>query len=340
MLTPPALISRPSHPLVVPLLFPAVVGFSCPHCQVGEAFSEFFAPQTESSLRPYSSEVHALWGAHVEVIHLTTDNGGFEPPSFHQRLAMEAIAGWARFRDRIVPGLPEDHELKEILRQKFAGAFNDGFYRFQKDLFDAGGDLEESLSGRTDEWSRPPGANSSWPEMQELPEYGRLRQIVEALSRRYLIRTGLPPAVAMSLNYSIFSWASVHGPGEFHEPHTHVGDYHVGVFYAQAGEDAGMLRWGDPRGQNPPFGKTMFHVPKSGDLVLFPAWLSHMVTATVPETSARIRRDGLKADLRVAFAFNIGPVEGPLGGLYWFSDPTSPMGFARKVKLDPKELGL
>merc|ERR1712146_722015 len=100
----------------------------------------------------------------------------------------------------------------------------------------------------------------------------------------YLVRSGVVPSVAASLNYSIFNWCAVHGPGEFHGPHTHVGEYHVGVFYAQAGDDAGKLRFGDPRGQNPPFGRTFFHTPRSGDLVFFPSWLSHMATVTAPSS--------------------------------------------------------
>merc|ERR1712232_1027341 len=129
-----------------------------------------------------------------------------------------------------------------------------------------------------------PDANSSWPEMDALPEYRRLRKIVEQLSRRYLVRSGIVPSVAESLNYSIFNWAAVHGPGEFHGPHTHVGEYHVGVFYAQAGPSAGKLRFGDPRGHSPPFGRSYFHTPRSGDLILFPSWLSHMATVTSAST--------------------------------------------------------
>merc|ERR1719445_859024 len=93
------------------------------------------------------------------------------------------------------------------------------------------------------------------------------------------MRAGLSKEVAMNLNYSIFNWAAVHSAGEFHGPHTHVGEYHVGVFYAQAGPRAGKLRFGDPRGHSPPFGRSFIHTPRSGELILFPSWLSHMATA-------------------------------------------------------------
>merc|ERR1712217_440963 len=95
-------------------------------------------------------------------------------------------------------------------------------------------------------------------------------------------RSGVVSSVAESLEYSIFNWCSVHGTGEFHGPHTHVGEYHVGVFYAQAGKSAGKLMFADPRGHSPPYGRSFFHTPRSGDLVFFPSWLSHMATVTGP----------------------------------------------------------
>ncbi|CAK0792828.1 unnamed protein product [Prorocentrum cordatum] len=182
-----------------------------------------------------------------------------------------------------------------------------------------------------------PEDNSSWPEMCGLPEYNRLRHIVDRLSRRYLERSGVGRATAAALNYSIFNWAAVHGPGEFHGPHTHVGEYHVGVFYAQAGPSAGKLRFSDARGHSPPFGRTYFHTPRSGELVLFPSWLSHMATVTAPASDIR---GGGEEPLRVVFSFNIGPVEGPLPCHLWFSDPTGDMRFRRRSPIDPRELEL
>jgi hypothetical protein len=311
-------------------------GFVCKHCEVAEAFGEFLQPN-ETGSPGYYSDVHSLWATHVEVIPF----GDFEPPSFHEKLAKEAINGWKRFRDEIAPGLPNGHFLKRFVQQHHAGALNDGFFHFQKNLFEAEGNLEKSLRGRQGgNPTPPPDANSSWPQMNELPEYNRLRKYVEILSRRYLLRSGVSAQEVKGITYSIFNWCAVHGPGEFHGPHTHVGEYHVGVFYAQAGDDAGKLRFGDPRGQSPPFGRTFFHTPRSGDLIFFPSWLSHMATVTAPATSKTIRSDGKEEPKRVVFSFNIGPVQGPLPCHYWWSDPTSEMRFTRTEGLDPKELGL
>merc|ERR1712014_364517 len=114
------------------------------------------------------------------------------------------------------------------------------------------------------------------------------------------------PKEANNLEYSIFNWAAVHGPGEFHGPHTHVGEYHVGVFYAQAGKEAGKIMFGDPRGQNPPFGHKYIHTVRSGDLIFFPSWLSHMATVTAPSSSHYASNNSEEEPYRVIFSFNIG----------------------------------
>eukprot|EP00913_Durusdinium_trenchii_P028694 g26910.t1 len=77
----------------------------------------------------------------------------------------------------------------------------------------------------------------------------------------------------------------------------------------QAEEAAGKLRFGDPRGHSPPFGRSFFHSPRSGDLVFFPSWLSHMATVTAPQTDPDSNGT---PPLRVVFSFNIGPVQGPM----------------------------
>jgi hypothetical protein len=307
---------------------------TCPHCTTESAYEEFLKPDASGD-KPHTN-VHSLWSTHIEVVSLTNDNEGWEPPSFHQNLAKEAIKGWKRFQHEIGPSLQKGHPLRNFLQQSHAGALNDAFFHWQKRLFEAEGDFEKSIdpayeSGNTP----PPEANASWPEMNALPEFRKLRKYVEKLSRRYLMRSGMNKSVADNLKYSLFNWAAVHGPGEFHGPHTHVGEFHVGVFYAQAGPSAGKLRFGDPRGHSPPFGRTYFHTPRSGDLVLFPSWLSHMATVTSPASD--IINKG-KEPYRVVFSFNIGPIQGPLPCHLWWSDPTGDMRFSRKSPLDVEAL--
>lgn len=316
----------------------------CPHCDVGDGFQEFLQsqPQEPGSSR---SDVSVLWATHVEVIPITEDIGGWENPSFHQKLAAEAIRGWRNFRNKIAPQLRRSHPIRKVMTETHAGALNDGFFNFQKSLFDLEGDIQATIDEKEppsyeDDEVKPPDANTSWPEMNALPEYRRLRRIVEKFSRRYLIRSGMKPDAANSLNYTVFNWAAVHGPGEYHGPHTHVGEYHAGVFYAQIGPGAGKLVFGDPRGTVPPFGRTYYHTPKAGQLVLFPSWLKHMATVTAASSDI-VQQDSYKNEpYRVIFSFNIGPDDGRLADALLFSDPTGDMRFTRSSPIDREQFKL
>eukprot|EP00405_Crypthecodinium_cohnii_P026029 CAMPEP_0206491436 /NCGR_PEP_ID=MMETSP0324_2-20121206/44997_1 /ASSEMBLY_ACC=CAM_ASM_000836 /TAXON_ID=2866 /ORGANISM="Crypthecodinium cohnii, Strain Seligo" /LENGTH=365 /DNA_ID=CAMNT_0053972631 /DNA_START=13 /DNA_END=1110 /DNA_ORIENTATION=+ len=310
----------------------------CSHCEATDAFEEFLKADQPLKDGEFASTVHMLWPAHVEVVPITSDLGGWEPPSFHENLAKAAIAGWRKFQTDIIPRLPKKHPLHHQLNQRHAGALNDGFFHWQKTLFEVGGDVPTSLKIDPPVGTPDPDDNTSWPEMNALPEYQRLRKIVERLSRKFLIRSGLAPQVTNNLNYSMFNWCAVHGPGEFHGPHTHVGEYHVAVFYAQVGPAGGKLRFGDPRGHGPPFGRHVLHTPEAGHLVIFPSWLSHMATVTSPESD--LPREYEDEPLRVTFPFNIGPETGPLPCHKWWEDPTGDMHFHRQSKIDFEEMGL
>lgn len=295
-------------------------------------------PSAPLSPGEYASDVHLLFSTHIEVVGLTTDVGGPEPPSFHERLTAEAINGYKYFQDEIAPS--KRGHMKHALDMQNAGALNDGFFHWQKNLFESAGDMKAAVQkDRPPPITPGPGENTTWPSLEAMPEYQKLRDLMEKLSRRYLIRSGASEEQANKVPLSIFNWAAVHPPGGFHGPHTHVGEYHVGVFYAQVGPDAGKLRFGDPRGQIPPFGSTYLHTPKAGQLVIFPSWLSHMATVTAPETAQELRGEGHEEPFRVIYAFNIGPVEGPLPCWTWFADPTGDMRTKRHEQVDPAEFG-
>merc|ERR1712216_110293 len=134
---------------------------NCEHCPTAAPYEDVLKPD-EHVAGPHS-QVHMMWSTHLEIVPLTQDIGGWEPPSFHEKIAEEAINGWMRFRDVVAPGLPKNHPLAEQTYQSHAGALNDGFFHYQKRLFEAQGHEEEAL--RPDPGSPPtppPWANSSW----------------------------------------------------------------------------------------------------------------------------------------------------------------------------------
>jgi len=313
---------------------------------MGTGYEEFLKPEGMDAGAAYNSDVHVLWSTHIEVVPVTSDVGGWEPPSLHKTITEEALRGWDWFRKKIVPNLPENHELQKLLRiPQQPATLSDAFLHWQKLLFQHDGDVAAALTGSGDGRSaaqKPSTArsatNTSWPGMCALPEYNRLRKIVERLSARYLARSGLHSQAAHSLNYTVFNWATVHEAGMQYGPRTSLGDLNVGLFFAQVSPSPGKLRISDPRGHSDPFGKFFDHVPQTGELLLFPSWVSHAVTPELLKQTGIASKEERPA--RVVISFNIGPDSGPMPSHLWANDPTADVRFSRRSPIDPKELKL
>lgn len=94
------------------------------------------------------------------------------------------------------------------------------------------------------------------------------------------------------VRWNIVAWANVNGPGAGNAPHVHGGNYWSAVYYVKVGEgEGGRLTLHDPRlpalRMHSPVlrftdaGPEMTYRfrPKAGQMLLFPAWLSHSVEA-------------------------------------------------------------
>lgn len=99
--------------------------------------------------------------------------------------------------------------------------------------------------------------------------------------------------------YITSMWANVHDTHGFNYEHVHPGAWYSGIYYAQCTENTGALTFTDPRpGAVMSFYETIdAHnvkiTPKVGDLILFPAWLPHLVEPNLDNTK------------RISIAFNI-----------------------------------
>ena len=82
-------------------------------------------------------------------------------------------------------------------------------------------------------------------------------------------------------------WSSVHANGSFHSAHHHQDASISGILYITTPPGSGAVVFNDPRGQLPPFGKSLQIVPKVGELIMFPSWLVHSVLPTM-STQSRI----------------------------------------------------
>jgi uncharacterized protein (TIGR02466 family) len=103
-----------------------------------------------------------------------------------------------------------------------------------------------------------------------------------------------------STPYITSMWLNVHGQNGFNHAHVHSGAWYSGVYYLQCTNKTGNITFLDPR---PGAEMSFYHksiesnnfsiTPKTGDLILFPAWLPHFV------------EPNMDTENRISVAFNI-----------------------------------
>jgi hypothetical protein len=108
--------------------------------------------------------------------------------------------------------------------------------------------------------------------------FDRLRSQIIASALRVLQAYQMSPAPEdLDGLQSFFMWATVHTQGSEHKIHNHPNAGLSGVYYVQVPCGSGGIAFyynKDPRG-----GRRM-HDPREGELLVFPSWLYHSVTAS------------------------------------------------------------
>ena len=157
-----------------------------------------------------------------------------------------------------------------------------------------------------------------WQSPADFPEWcgsegAELLEIAQTLARNLTCdRNGRP----LQLSWRMNAWANVNRHGQGNEFHTHPGAYWSATYYVRdggAGEAAGVggeFEVQDPRGVGPAMlapalafrtaggqsvGASELVVPRAGNLVMFPSWLSHGV------------RPYSGSDVRISIALNLTP---------------------------------
>jgi uncharacterized protein (TIGR02466 family) len=103
----------------------------------------------------------------------------------------------------------------------------------------------------------------------------------------YLANIGKTREEVVNRKKDIHAWATVNQGCIGHLQHTHPNHLVSGVFYVSMPKRAGPILFRDPRGPLQPFDDYITIHPKVGELLLFPSWLPHEVTAT-PDDEPRI----------------------------------------------------
>ncbi len=139
-----------------------------------------------------------------------------------------------------------------------------------------------------------------WQSTWDLAEWGgpAAHQVLELAKAVATQMTCDRQGKAVQVEWRLNAWANVNGPGHGNEFHTHPGSFWSGTYYVDdggIGDDPGLggeFEIQDPRGIAPAMyapvlafnvpgglaaGSSETISPKSGTMLLFPAWLSHAV---------------------------------------------------------------
>jgi uncharacterized protein (TIGR02466 family) len=172
--------------------------------------------------------------------------------------------------------------------------------------------LEERLADPTGLQLSNVGVLGGWHSRNSLyrePVFKPLVDAIATVAQTIARRLDYDPKLKFTLDQM---WAVVNPPGAYNNEHLHPHALWSGAYYVQVPENAGRLRFVDPRPGNvmlcaqhrqgaeqPEEAKlAIAHEPLEGNLVMFPGYLPHLVE---PNLS---RLDG-EAGLRIAISFNL-----------------------------------
>lgn len=130
-----------------------------------------------------------------------------------------------------------------------------------------------------------------WQSRRDFPRWAgeHARRVVDHALALANANTA-PHSGSAQVRWTVDAWANVNEAGSFNLPHVHGGSFWSAVYYVNAGDgEGGELVLHDPRmpalrmhapnlrfKQPGPELKALIR-PKSGLMVMFPAWLSHSV---------------------------------------------------------------
>eukprot|EP00929_Paragymnodinium_shiwhaense_P072353 TRINITY_DN36728_c0_g3_i1.p1 TRINITY_DN36728_c0_g3~~TRINITY_DN36728_c0_g3_i1.p1 ORF type:complete len:348 (-),score=58.03 TRINITY_DN36728_c0_g3_i1:184-1173(-) len=144
------------------------------------------------------------------------------------------------------------------------------------------------------------GIDYTWPELYDSAQYKKLIAWVRQLSKVYLKRTGFDEEEAKQ-KFLVFPWVEVYERGMAMRPMTRTdGAYIFSRYFASVTEGALKFNFEDPRGINPPYGKTASDGVYEGKISLVPSWVSTFLTPNMLNSTA------------VSYCFLIYPENGKL----------------------------
>lgn len=191
-----------------------------------------------------------------------------------EKLAATAEKGYNRYLKEILPReLEIDKKFAAEYAEADASRVNSGFLRWQKRAYHKLTRLPiEELDWDGKPVPQLPGISYDWAEFFSSDEMTMLTHKVKQTAAGYLKSLG-----GREKKFRVFPFVEVYKPRDYQRPHMHTGASCSATFFAKSELPGAKLLIEDVRGLNAPFGRTHEIEPKQGELVITPAWASHMI---------------------------------------------------------------
>jgi len=271
--------------------------------------------------------VKLAWPIHISKSPMSSSEAAsLESPAFGKELAELGLKGFEEYQKQVLPReLELDAPFAEEFRTSDHSRVNLAFLRWQKRVYGEqqketwnGGPVDH-LAGRIELSPRLEEINYTWPELYKNATFRRLRSRINELAKMYLTRSGAEPDV-LPKRFKIFAWVEIFKKGDSLRPWARTdGGFLMGRYWPQKKKNAMKFNFEDPRGINPPFGKTHHHEADEGYVSMFPTWASHFITPNLFKKPV------------VCFAFIVYPDD---GNTMDFEDDVT----ASMVKTEPLQL--
>lgn len=264
-----------------------------------------------------------------------------------KELAMVALNKFDHYITKILPiELAHDPAFEMEFNSSDSSRFNMAFSRWQLAVLALRDDLPvDAYHFRKTVPRQTPNVDYTWPELFNCKMHPSLQDRIKDFTSVALQDAGMPLDF-LKISVYIVSWLEVFHTGDFMRPMERLdGAIARGVFVVKAVRDSVKIRIEDSRGINPPYGKSFMRDCRSGQLYIFPAWQSYMVTPNTKKKSVVFlnfavydrqkgtrsgalpanfdpfgRMVGQKVDLSIA---PNGMLTGPRGGMVNFQDDST-----------------
>jgi len=289
----------------------------------GSVFCQRAGGQPQPGRRPVvEGQVKLLWPIHFSSMPLSTPSkSSLEAPEFGAEIARIGLEGFKKY---VASTLPRELEIDKYFAEEFANSdhsrINLAFMRWQRRAFASRFRVNvNALSARGDVSPSLEGVDYTWPELYDSKFYKTLIMRFEQVAKLYMKRTGTKD---IPKRLQIFPWVEVFEFGDSQRPWARTDSaYVMGRYFAKTQKGSLKFNFEDPRGINPPYGKTFSHGAFEGNLILFPTWLSHFITPNMLNTTA------------VCVAFLVYP---PDMNLDWEEDMTGSLVLERTLQFSEK----